>query len=371
VIGADLSNWLEAPFNRWAFQHVAELLRTVGISRREGPERGFGRGDEDVEAFTYEAGGRRSTIGDLLERSATDGFLVLRGDTILYERYDNALEPSTPHALMSVSKPVAGTVAAELEAAGLLDPDRRVDEIVPELADSAYGDATVRHLLDMSARLRFSMEHDDPASEVQTEDRAAGWRPRGPGDPPGSQAFLAGLAGTSAAHGSGFQYSSATTDVLAWVVQTVAGRPYAELVSEHVWSRLGAAEDALITVDALGFPYACAGISATLRDIARFGRFVLDTRPERSPGGSPVSSAPEFEAIAAAYPQAEYHDHWWTCRDGRGAFFAWGIFDQYLWLDPVSDVVVVKFSSGPLAYEPAVTHEHVTALGALAAALER
>ena len=32
-----LANWQEAPFNRWAFQHVAELIPTARIPRGEGP----------------------------------------------------------------------------------------------------------------------------------------------------------------------------------------------------------------------------------------------------------------------------------------------------------------------------------------------
>jgi len=283
---------------------------------------------------------------------------------------------------MSISKSLAGMVAGRLIDREVFDPDAEVAAYIPELKHTAYGDATAQQVLDMAVAVRFNQEYDNPQSDVQTEDRASGWRPRLSGDPPDTKAFLATIQGEGE-HGTRLQYCSATTDVLAWLMERASGRPYAELLGEELWSQIGAEHDAYVTVDDSGFPYACAGVCATLRDVARFGRLVLDggvwsgrtVLPKswidatRHGAGSPVTSALDFEAVWGAYPDAVYHNQWWTTRGPHGAFFGAGIFGQYLWLDPQSDVVIVKLSSLPAPNPPEDNKEHMTALDALASAV--
>ena len=53
-----------------------------------------------------------------------------------------------------------------LVAEGELDPERRVAEYVPELAGAAFGDATVRQVMDMTTGIRFREDYADPTAEV-------------------------------------------------------------------------------------------------------------------------------------------------------------------------------------------------------------
>ncbi len=348
-----LGNWLNPPFNRAAFQRVDQLLPVAPIGRGAGPAR-------ELKTVLQEG-----LIDEaFLERTSTDGLLVLRGETIVAEHYRNGLTPATRHSLMSVSKSIGAMAAGCLVASGALDLQARVEAVIPELAGSAYAGATVQQVLDMAVALRFDQTYVDPRSDVQTEDRASGWRPKLPGDPPHTKAFLATLQ-PSGAHGSRFQYCSATTDVMAWLMERVSGRPYPELVGELVWSQVGAEHDAFVTLDSAGFPYACAGMCATLRDLARFGRLVLDggwnagwIEATRHGAGSRIASAPEYEITAGIFPDGVYHNQWWTTRNARGSFYAVGIFGQYLWLDPVADVVIAKLSSLPLPLTPESSLDH-------------
>ena len=207
-------------------------------------------------------------------RRYTDGFLVLKDGRILYERYFNGMRPESRHLLQSVSKSLCGVLAGELVESGAVDLDATVSTYVPELWDSAFGDATVSQLLDMTAAVEFNEDYADPDSDVQAQDRAAGWRPRRIDDPESSYAFL-GTLRSSGAHGRSFQYCSATTDVLAWVLERATGRRYPELLSDELWSRIGAEHDAFVTVDEAGFAFANGGVSVSLRDLARFGHLVL------------------------------------------------------------------------------------------------
>jgi len=374
--------WLDPLHNRTAFQRVDTFLKTAPIGRGSAPTREFPVSPMDIESVAVSGAGAASTIGDFLARSYTDGFLVVRGSELLFERYYNGMTPATRHILMSVSKLMAGLTAGSGVDAGWLDLEARVDDVVPELAASGYAGATVQQVLDMGVRVDFDQNYDDPASELQREDRSAGWRPALPGDPPSSKAFLSGLA-RAGDPGERFQYCSATTDVLAWILERQSGVSYPELVSQSLWSKIGAAHDAFVTVDSTGFPFACAGICAALSDVARVGRLVLDggtwdgqavvsrdwIAAMRNGPGSFVSTAVEPDEVNLVYPDAVYHNHWWTTRDGRGTIFGMGIFGQFLWLDPTSDVVVVKFSSWPAAFDQQMVGDHLRALGALAEAL--
>ena len=81
---------------------------------------------------------------------------------------------------------------------------------------------------------------------------------------------------TRAPHGEAFEYRSILTDLLGWLLERVGGVPYADLVSRELWSRIGAEQDAEITVDRHGCALADGGMSASLRDLGRFGQMILE-----------------------------------------------------------------------------------------------
>lgn len=352
-----LDAWLDAPDNRRTFQRVDEIVPIAPIGRGTGPVREFAA--RPIDGLIDD---------DRLERNYVDGLLVLQGDAIVFERYLNGLEPGTRHSLMSVSKSIGGMAAGRLVGRGALDLAARVDAIVPELAGTAYGDALVQHLLDMTVAVSFDHAYADPRSDVQTEDRAGGWRPRLDGDPADTRDFLQTLQAYGPP-GEGFEYCSATTDVLAWVMERAGGKPYPELLSELVWSEIGAEHDAFVTVDPSGVAYACAGMCATLRDVARFGRLVLDgtwnaawVEETRHGGGPSLASSPDYADSAEQYPDAVYHNKWWITRGERGGFYGVGIFGQYLWLDPQANVVIAMFASLPAPLLPETSAAHFALL---------
>jgi CubicO group peptidase (beta-lactamase class C family) len=373
-----LTNWLEPPHNRWSLHHVEEIVATAQISRGVGSTRPLPELKQDLSQVRLGTAGPGAgwTMEDFLEATSTDGLLVLRGENIVYERYFSDSTASTKHLAMSVSKSICGMLAGVLVAEGLLDLQATVASYIPELSKAAHAQSTITQLLDMTSSLRFDMDYPNPDSDVQTEDRCTGWRPSLPGDPAGTRAFLAGLQ-ADIAHGEVFQYCSATTDVLAWVLERASGLPYARLVQERIWSRIGAEHDAYVCVDDHDTPYACAGLGMTLRDLARFGRMILDggtsqgreviptdwiirTRDDCSNDVGLSSEFADFHAAGA------YRNQWWITGDERGSFYGRGIFGQYLWLDPTSDVIIAKFSSQPGQRDQ--VPEHVAALGAIAAA---
>jgi CubicO group peptidase (beta-lactamase class C family) len=373
------ASWQEGPKNRWAFQHVGELVPSAVVSRGTGPVFPLVSAPRDLSAIPLERVASGRTLEEFLEATYTDGFLVLKDGLVLCERYFNGMRPDSRHLLQSVSKSLCGVLAGELAESGGLDLEATVVTYVPELWDSAFGDATVSQLLDMTVAVEFNEEYSDPDSDVQAQDRVAGWRPRRIDDPESSYAFLAGLR-KHGSHGTCFQYCSATTDVLAWVLERATGRRYPDLLSDELWSRIGAEHDAFVTVDETGFAFANGGVSVSVRDLARFGQLVLNGG---SVDGHRACSSAWVDAIRAGadpgllrgtgfaeeFPEGSYRAQWWVTGGPTGAIESRGIFGQFLWIDHAAGVVIVKLSSLPAALAIGVTAEHHRAFAAVVAAV--
>ncbi len=363
-----LANWQDPPFNRWAFQHIRELIPTARISRGDGPVRDLPRAERDVFGITVTAEGREQvTVAELLAESYTDGFLVLHRGKIVAEYYDNGMSPDTPHLLMSVSKSVTSTVAGILAARGVLAVDAPVERIVPELGSTSFRGATVQDLLDMRAGTRFDENYANLEADVRTYERVYLWRPDdGRPRPSDALAYFATLQ-NDGPHAGAFRYRSILTDVLAWVIERSARARLHQLIATELWQPMGAEFDAEITLDGHGNPMADGGMCATLRDMARFGQLMLQ-------GGS---NADGHEVVPAAWladtvrgagdgaraftaavarpgfpPGAHYRNCWWVRDPQAPLWYAWGINGQYVVIHPPTQTVVVKFSTWPTAQSP-------------------
>ena len=193
----------------------------------------------------------------------------------------------------SVSKSLVSCVAANLVAAGVAGRAGARRVYVPELAGSAYGDALVRHLLDMQVGIDYSEDYEDPDSDVER----AGPALRGSGRraPPGTLGRATSTRRRTrkrGPHGEGFEYVSLNVNVLAWVLERATGVWLPDLVRTEVWDKLGGEHDAYIALDVAGSAQAESGMCSSLRDLARFGLALsrqaswANARSSRRPGSS-------------------------------------------------------------------------------------
>ncbi len=381
---ASLANWLKPPFNRWSFQHVREIVPTAGIHRGRGPAIVLRRNDRAVEriAFQTPAGGE-STIGRLLDDTFTDGFLVLQRGRILTERYDNHMSPDARHIVFSVSKSITASFSGVLVDRSLLDPDAPVTRYVPEVAGSAYGDCTVRHVLDMTVSVNFVEDYLDTTGDYARYRNSTGWIPIvDPKNLADLRSFLATMKRGAEPHGARFHYVSPNSDLLGWILERASGVRYVRLIGELLWQPLGAEFDADIAVDRLGAPRAAGGISATLRDLARFGEMM---RRRGMAGGRQVlpgwwiddirnqgdPAAWQKGEMVKLLPKGRYRSKWYKVGNDHDAFFALGIHGQWIYVDPAAETVVVKVSSQPLALDDPMDRLVLAGLQGLCSALMR
>lgn len=378
-----LENWQRAPFNRWAFQHIRELIPTARIPRGEGPHWELPRAERDLTGVPFATQSGELTVGELLDRTYTDGFLVIHEGRIVAERYFNGMRPDTPHLLMSVSKSITGLVAGALAGRGALDVTSSVAAIVPELAGTAFAGATVQRLLDMRAGIRFGEDYDDPGAEIAVSDRVYLWRPDDGSPRPASAIEYFATLKDDGPHGGPFRYRSILTDVLAWVLEKAGGARFSDLVARELWQPMGAERDAEVTVDGHGSALADGGISATLRDAGRVGLLAL--RRGRAGDAQVITAAWIDDTVAGApdgprafragdgatgYPPgAHYRNYWWVTRPRLPMFTAAGIHGQLIAVHVPSQTVVVKLSSWPDALNAPIRRATEAAVLAIAKAL--
>jgi CubicO group peptidase (beta-lactamase class C family) len=356
-----LANWRSFPHLRWAFQHVRELVPSADIANDPGDIEHLPARQADFAGLRIEAGNEPLTLDAFLERSDTDGIVVLHRGAVVLEHYGNGMTAGTPHILMSVSKSILGLIAGILVEKGVLDPARPLTDILPELAGTAYEGATVRHALDMRVGLAFAEDYLATAGPMVAYRKATNWNPLAPGEAPSDlRSFFRELRRRDGKHEGRFHYVSPNTDLLGWVLERASGRRYADLLSELLWRPMGATASAYITVDRLGAPRAAGGICATVRDLALLGQLLVQggARAGRRivpaewiedilRNGAP--SAWDAGIFAPFFPgiPMHYRAKWYVERHAAPVMFGLGVYGQYLFVAPAQEVVIAKVSSQP------------------------
>lgn len=376
--------FLEFPQIRWSLSHMRELMPTVNVWRGDAPpvplQDGSPPATDAIDALAFaDMNGRERRWDESLHDTYTDGMLVLHRGRRVYERYFGALQPHIPHACFSITKSYAATLAASLVHEGVLDEDRRVPHYLPEMRGTAYDDATLRQVMDMQIGVAYSELYADPSAQIWAYARAGGLRPRPPGysGPESFYEYLQTLR-PEGRHGEAFAYKTVNTELMAWIMKRVTGVPLARMMSERLWAPLGCEQDGYMTVDPIGVPMGGSGLSACLRDLARFGELmrregdwngrqlvpaavVADIRR----GSDPARFAKAGYTLLPGY---SYRSMWWVTHNELDAFEGRGIHGQRLYVAPKAEMVVARFASHPVAASAAndpITLPGLLALGRL------
>lgn len=365
--GISLDNWLSPPHSQWSFQHVEDMVPTAVIPRGTGPVAAIAAAPVPLaEIPVTNTNGTATTVAAVMAATATDGWAVAHHGSMASEEYLGGMSPDTRHLLFSVSKSLVGAVVGVLHSAGAIELDAPVTTFVPELANCGYAGATVRHLLDMRSGIAFSENYGDPAAQIHLLDQAMGWAPMtDPGNPATLRDFLLTLRRKSA-HGGPFEYRSCETDVLGLVCEVAGGQRMPALMSEVLWSRIGAQSDASIAVDPAGTGFFDGGVSACLTDMIRFGSLFL--RDGVSLTGRQVVPAawiadtldggPDSRQAFAASPDdtelpgGMYRNQMWFPYPGNNVVLCLGMCGQMIYVNRAAEIVAAKLSAQPHSHEP-------------------
>ncbi len=369
------------PQSRWSFSNMRQLVPTVAVSRGDGPVTPLPRAERtDLDAVKFTTlDGREMTWGESIAANYTDGIVVLHKGRIVYEKFLGAFSPIKLHWAASVTKSFVGTLAAILVDEGKLDPEALCSKYVPELKDTAYADATLRQVMDMTVSVKFSEVYADPKADIWVFARATGMFPLPPNyDGPRNtyDMLLALTKQKNGEHGERFTYKSVDPEVLAWIISRVSGKSLAELTSEKIWTKLGAEHDACYWVDSIGVNLAGGGLNTSLRDLARFGEMLrLDGYYNgqqivpRSVVADIRRGADKGNFAKAGYktlPGWSYRNFWWVSHNEHGVYTARGVHGQLIWIDPKAEMVIARYASYPIASNPLIDPTSLPAYMAIA-----
>lgn len=286
-------------------------------------------------------------LGDYISRNRVVGLLVLKQGRIALEHYEADIDSDSRWISMSMAKSISTTlVGAAIQDGFIGSVEDPLTRYLPQLAGGGYEGVSIRHLLQMTSGVRWDDTHTDPASErrrmleLQIEQQ-----------PDAILRFVASQPSV-AAPGTVWNYSTGETHVVGALVRAAVGRWLSDYLSEKIWAPFGMQSDATWWLESpQGLEVAGSGISATLRDYARFGQFILN---DGVIGGKRV--LPEGWISDATSPRQvggqplNYGFMWWAVPSRSGgfedrAFSARGIFGQYIYINPRQGLVVTVLSA--------------------------
>lgn len=301
-----------------------------------------------ISAVTCSSRGSVVSLDEYIRLNRVSGLLVLKDGRVALERYGLGATPQTRWMSMSIAKSITSTLIgmalAEGRISSLEDP---VTRYVPTLAGSAYDGVSVRQVLMMASGVKWNETYTDPASDRRRllDAQIA--------QTPGTALALMAALPRAAAPGTRFNYSTGETLIAGEVVRGAVGMSLAEYLSDRLWKPLGMESDATWWLDSpAGHEIAGSGLSATLRDFARFGQFFLSGGMI---GGRRVLPANWMKDAGSPTTLVggkiePYGYMWWPVEAAaghvnHGAFAAQGIFGQWIYINPREQVVIVQLSA--------------------------
>jgi len=350
--------------NMSAFQYTMQIDRDGPISAL--PE----KIDPAIGQIMFTRPGKASeTVAGHFESSTMDALLVLHKGNVVYERY-KTMRPFDKHQWFSCSKVVPGTLIELLALEGKIDLEKPVSDYVAELKGSSWDEVTVQETLDMATGLD-STEHEEPNDDARVNPER-GWYKwavslglfedrdnlnQSPID------VLRNMKKVKPGH-TVFEYNSINPFVLELIVNEVTGRTLNEVFGDRVWRKIGAQNDAFVSVTKHGYGNAWGFINTTLRDMGRFAMIYTPSWNKVSKeriippalidsiqhGGKPEIYLGGFvgKELQSSFPDIKglSNSNQWDIVFPDGDFYKGGVGGQGIYVSPSADAVIVWFSTG-------------------------
>lgn len=326
------------------FNRISELLPTSTMTASSAPY-DFPQGDEiDLpESFVYQ--GRPVSTESFLAETDTGAVLVLKNGVVRKEIYRLTGGRDVNWLSMSVAKSfISALVGIAIEEGHIRSIEEPVTLYVPDLQGSAYDNVRIKDILQMSSGARWNEDYSDPESDVGRlgETLVSG----------GSLNDFSATLVREVAPGTRNLYNSTDTQVLGQLLVAATGRSISDYMQEKLWQPLGMESPGYWIVDGQGMEMAFGGLNATARDYAKLGQLYLnDGRwqgqqlvPEAWVKASIVADAPHLTVEASDFNMG-YGYQWWLMDGDEGEYSAIGVYNQFIYVNPTRDLVVVKLSA--------------------------
>lgn len=297
-----------------------------------------------MSGFSFSYRDTTRTLENFINQTNAVGIIVIRNDSILFERYKPGLGPSTKWISFSVTKSVTSLLfGAAIHDGYIHSLKEKMTDYLPELKGSEYDSVSLENLLQMASGIKWNDNANDPASDlfrINRIEKQYGWK-----------AALDSIAHLkrSAPPGKRFNYNTIETILAGMILKNATKRSLSEYLSDKIWKPFGMHYDAnWAKIEAMNLENGGGGISATLRDYALLGLYASRNGKTRN-----VSTLPENWMSISTTSSLGYkgYGYYWWLRPKSGRYFASGSFGQQIEIDPASNTIVAIQSYWPVAFD--------------------
>jgi CubicO group peptidase (beta-lactamase class C family) len=302
----------------------------------------------DLSQLTYEINGHTRTIEQYMQSGSTNAIALAHNGEFIYDAYQNGFNANTRHQMWSVTKSVTTSLVGIAVSEGLVDSIHDpITKYIPEAAGTVWDGTSIEDILHMeSGTFWVDVPVHQPEELVLM----------------GADYHSNGLYGMTrndyllrltrvAPPGEFYRYNSGDAQMMAWLLENVYHKPYADILSEKIWPPAGMQHDALVMHDRVGNTFASMGLFATARDMLRFGE--LHRNGGRTMDGRQIIPA-DWVRMSHNYDEATgggprgYMWPWWGDSVESGNYTAEGYGHQLVMVAPSLHMVGVRFGNDPV-----------------------
>ena len=298
------------------------------------------------ETFIYE--GEEKNLEQYLDYFWSDGMLVLHNDEIVYENYWLGNNESKKHISWSVAKSlISALVGIAIEERLIDSVNDPVTKYLDDFKGTGYEDVSIKDILQMSTGVLFNEDYADYNSDINRFGRAIATGT--------SMRDFSKTLTREREPGTYMHYVSINTQVLGFLLQKVTNKTISEYLYEKIWDPLGMEDSAYFILDDVNDELALGGLNATLRDYAKFGLLYLqkgrwDNDQIISEKWIEDSHKTDGDHLIPGVRSTSsnpwgYGYQWWVPGFPDTDFTASGVYNQYIYIDPISKIVIAKTSS--------------------------
>lgn len=352
------ANMFHPELNFLLFQHLDKMFATRTV-QAGGEVWKLPYAPRSIEV-KFEFEGNFCGLHEFLEKSASNALLVIKDGRLVHETYRNGSDETTRFISFSMAKSFVGTlIGLALSEGKIKSLDDKVTDYLPEMRDSGYADASIRDLLLMRSGVDwlevYKFDSDTQLTQVH-DNSLVSYRYR-------FCDYAANESKPAAKPGEKFNYSTLDTSVLGCILEKAVGMTGSQYMSEKLWEPAGMERDGFWIMDgpdSVGREFFGGGLNATLRDYGRFGLMMLNEGMANGKQVVPAAwvkeaTVPEGGNEPAANSEALGYKYQWWILPNSDAYMAIGLHNQFIYIDPKNNTVIVKLSHtpDPLGWEAA------------------
>ena len=354
-----LDNWRKYPFNSWSFVNVRNLIPTSPIYNNPDKEVILQKQLIDIDDLVIDHKNTSYKLKEIFKICDTDAFLVMHKGKIKFEFYDKFTKFNTPHIIFSVSKSLTSLLTGILVEKKVININNYISHILPETKGTAYEDATVRNVLDMSIASGFIEDYTGQAEIFKKYRSSTGWdlpETNSTQTVKGLHDFLSSMPKSNQKHGQKYHYCSPHSDLLGWIIERASGENYSKIMADLLFKKAGINHEANVTVDKWGASRAAGGISVSPYDLLLLSELVRNHGSNKNGQVIPAAWIEDFvnnknnnsylnQDNLERFPNGNYRSKWYQTGFKDNEYCAIGIHGQNIWINPQKEITIVRMSS--------------------------